>query len=217
MHKKGIATRSKLQESTKETLPSHALSPPLLMQKPGKGVSRQEDDKWVALVSLSENPLLRLLADNVRQKVGYWHFLTFLDIVGFLFLNLIYCMGILLLCVPCVCLVFSEGRRGYLCPGTEVEDANALSWGFWELNLGALQEQHVLLTPQSSLQRPQTPSFDGWRFHSLKSHLQFPTPVVQILILASHIIELWLCWAHSVDEAGLELTKIRLPLPPEWD
>lgn len=45
MHKKGIATRSKLQESTKETLPSHALSPPLLMQKPGKGVSRQEDDK----------------------------------------------------------------------------------------------------------------------------------------------------------------------------
>lgn len=41
-------------------------------------------------------------------------------------------MGILLLCVPCVCLVFSEGRRGYLCPGTEVEDANALSGVVWE-------------------------------------------------------------------------------------
>ena len=48
-----------------------------------------------------------------------------------------------------VCL--GEGVRS---PGTGVTDSCELPCGCWELNLGPLQEQHVLLTTEPLLQPP---------------------------------------------------------------
>ena len=42
--------------------------------------------------------------------------------------------------------------QGFMFPGTGVTNSCELSCGCWELNLGPLEEQSVLLTAESSLQ-----------------------------------------------------------------
>ena len=57
-------------------------------------------------------------------------------------------MGVLPACVSVhhVCAVPVEARRGCHIPGTGVTDSCELLCGCWELNLGPLEEQRVLLT-----------------------------------------------------------------------
>jgi E3 ubiquitin-protein ligase NEDD4 len=44
--------------------------------------------------------------------------------------------------------------RGVKSPGTGVTDSCELPCGFWELNLGPLEKQQVLLTAEPTLQLP---------------------------------------------------------------
>ena len=50
------------------------------------------------------------------------------------------------------CPVPSEASEGHQIPGTGVIDGCETPCGCWELNLGPLQEQPVLLTAEPSLQ-----------------------------------------------------------------
>lgn len=55
-------------------------------------------------------------------------------------------------CESCSCLVPKEARRGHQIPGTSVADSREPPCGFWGSNLGPLQAQPVLLTPDWLLQ-----------------------------------------------------------------
>jgi hypothetical protein len=52
-----------------------------------------------------------------------------------------------------------EIRRGYWIPGAGVTDSCELLCGCWELNLGPLQKQPVLSTPEPALQ-PRFPALE---------------------------------------------------------
>lgn len=55
-------------------------------------------------------------------------------------------------CAPCVCLVPSQVRRGYQIPlELELDSCDQLC-GYWEFNIGSLEQQPVILTTKPSLQ-----------------------------------------------------------------
>lgn len=72
------------------------------------------------------------------------------------------CFASIFVCAPCVCLMPTEFRIG-------VTGGHKPLCGWWELNLGPLPGQQVLLSAEPSLQQPS--SFFFWVFYCLKLSL----------------------------------------------
>lgn len=54
-------------------------------------------------------------------------------------------------CVPQACTMNQKSEKGIRYPGTEVTDSCELPDGCWEVNLGPLPEQQLLLTAKPFL------------------------------------------------------------------
>jgi len=100
-----------------------------------------------------------------------------------------------------ICMYICTPEKGIRFHRTTVIDGCEPPCGCWELNLGPLEKQSVLLTPEPSLQP------------SLSIFIYLPIKICFMLF----IIFLFCCLAclqqsHYVDQAGLELTELLLPL-----
>lgn len=67
------------------------------------------------------------------------------------------CLACTRLYAPCLYLVSVGVRRGCLTPGTGGVDGCESPCWLWESNLGPVQEQQVLLTPEPTRQHPLPP------------------------------------------------------------
>jgi hypothetical protein len=74
----------------------------------------------------------------MREKIKFWKrtFTVFKKVIYFYFM----CIGVLPACIES--------------PGTRVVDSCEMPCGCWELNLGSLKEQPMLLTVEPSFQHP---------------------------------------------------------------
>lgn len=116
------------------------------------------------------------------------------------------CFDYMYVCVPAVCLISLEARRGCLTPWhRSYMDGYEPPCGCWDLDLGLLQEQ-VFLNSEPSLQ-PQEftlkQAFGGcttYRFLEMNVHLH--SNEVDVLIYFIQQIKSWLsiqfCWIQSI-------------------